>query len=321
MPVAQYPTNLQEAFTGVSVPAFMAARQQLQDAQTNEQMNQQKALQDYNLQEQKTPYELAKLGLENENQGYLNRQNASKATLDEQTLNSNISAKNSANAVQLDVDKVKQMGAMAQHASQIADLVESGKVPLLAVADKLPPDLAQVLSQPGGTQRLRQWANQVASHSFEQLNKMQEVNANNASAERRNAASNATTLKSMQMQIDAGRFDKASKMSASIIDQFNKAKKPQERMTLAGTGLIAAQMRLEDAKSPQEYAQIEREIKEWAAQRDQAQRDYEVEMQNTFKRGVDIGQVGNVPMVPPPRFDKGGKTEPKKDAQGRILLD
>lgn len=244
MPVVQYPTNLQEAFTGISVPAFMAARQQLQDAQANEALNQKKAQQDYDLQQQKTPYELEKLGLENQQigltntgLGYTNRQQAVKAATDEALQQSNIQKGLSANQTAMDIDKVKQLGAMADHASKIADAIDSG-VPLLSVADRLPPDIAQVLAQPGGTQRLRQWAAQVAAHSQEQLQTMQKVNAENASAERRTTSTNKTNwdianLKSSTMlqvsankaqkAVDLKKFDQASLYFDLLADQMVEA--------------------------------------------------------------------------------------------------
>lgn len=319
MPVAQYPTNLQEAFTGISVPAFMAARQQLQDAQAAEALNQRKAQQDYEIQQQKTPYELEKLGLENQQirltntgLGYTNRQQAVKAATDEALQQSDIQKSLSANQTAMDIDKVKQLGAMADHASKIADAIDSG-VPLLSVVDKLPPDIAQVLSQPGGTQRLRQWAAQVAAHSQEQLQKMQEVNANNASAERRNSANNSTQLQLEDKRIQAGKYDKKS--AQSWFEKFQAAKTPRESYTIAANQAMLAEQG-GDMESAAKWQQLA----------NHAADAWQNELRTGQRPGIDPAATANTGKVVPspqsnvPKFNES-KPAPKKDAQGRILLD
>lgn len=310
MPVAQYPTNIADILSSNNRGAIEMIQQQQNNANLAEMLSRQKAQQDYDLQQQKTPYELEKLGLENtglglanEGLGYTNRQSAVKANTDEALQKSNIRKNLSANEAAMSLDKVKQMGAMAEHANQIADLVESGQVPLLAVAGKLPPELAQVLAQPGGTQRLRQWAGQVATHSAGQLQKMQEVNANNASAERRNSATNSTNLTIQREAIQAGKYDKKS--AQSWFEKFQSAKTPRESYTIASNQALLAEQG-GDMESAAKWQQLA----------NHAADAWQNELRTGQKPGIDPAATANTGSVVPspqsnvPKFDNAQKPDP-----------
>lgn len=309
MPVAQYPTNISDILSGTNRGAIDMIQRQQENANLAEIMNRQKAQQDYDLQQQKTPLELQKMGLENvgldlgnTNQGYINRQNAVKASTDEALQQSNINKGLSANQTSMDIDKVKQLGAMADHASKIADAIDSG-VPLLSVADKLPPEIAQVLSQPGGTQRLRQWSQQVAAHSQDQLQKMQEVNANNASAERRNSATNSTQLQLEDKRIQAGKYDKKS--AQSWFEKFQSAKTPRESYTIASNQAMLAEQG-GDMESAAKWQQLA----------NHAADAWQNELRTGQKPGIDPAATANTGSVVPapqsnvPKFDNAQKPDP-----------
>lgn len=314
MPLATYPTNLSELSQGVSQGAYSMARQQFDTAQENERLNQQKALQDYLYSEQENPLKLERTRLDNTGQGLINRQNATKATFGEQTLGSDVAAANSKNNLQLTEDQAKKASVLSQHLSQLADMVEYGKIPLLSVADQLPPELAQTLAQPGGTQRLREMSKQIALHAQSQIQKMQEVDANNQSAERRNAANNSTQKQLEQMRIDAGKYQKAQALKGKYSVEtilFNSKTAEQ-----ASTGLrMLLDILPEDDPDRARYENAYSHVAElWQAK-----------LNSGFTPKVDpaatanTGQVvGNQPVKVP---GAAGTPQVKKDAQGRILLD
>jgi hypothetical protein len=325
MPLATYPTNLEQISTGVSQGAYDMARQQFDTAQQNEQLNQQKALQDYLFSEQENPLKLEKSRLDNTGQGLLNRQNATKATFGEQTLQSDVDSKNSTNRVQLTADQVKQTGLLANHLNQLADMVDSG-IPLLAIADRLPPDLAQALSQNGGTARVRQMAKNMSLHSQEQYQKMQEVDANNKAANARSDYTADKHLEGIKYSTDNKKFAPKG-YTMSLSDQFRKSDTPQKRLTISGSALTDAQYRFDNAESEEEKVAAQKEVQYWGSQNSAAQHDYEVELANKFKSQVDLGGLpgSNIPMTAPPKFGNTKKlqdgTSVTTDPQtGKIII-
>lgn len=313
MPLATYPTNLSELSEGVSQGAYNMARQQFDTAQQNEQLNQRKSLQDLQYADQENPLKLQQQVLANQGQGYLNRQNATKASLGEQTLGSEVDAANSKNRLQLTEDQAKRTGVLAQHLNQLADMVDSG-VPLLSVADKLPPELAQVLSQPGGTQRVRDMSKSMALHSQAQIQKMQEVNANNEAATKRTGMQVQGQKDLEQMRIEAGKYKKLQSIKGNYsVESILFNSKTAEQ---AATGLrMLLDILPEDDPDRDKYANAYSHVAElWQAK-----------LNSTFQPKVDPaatangGQVvGTQPVQVP---GAAGAPQVKKDAQGRILLD
>ena len=194
MPLATYPTNLNEIAGGVSQGAYNAAMNQSDAALTNEKLNQIKALQDYLFAEQNNPQLLEKQRLENVGTGFTNRSLGVKADIDEALKGSNISAGLSKNQTQLTTDQLTQTANLASHFGQLADMVKSG-VPVLSLVGKIPEPVYNILSQPGGADKLGNLAKNMATHTISQYQEMQKVNAQEAGA---TARSNYTADKHLE---------------------------------------------------------------------------------------------------------------------------
>lgn len=228
MPTADYPALSNIMPMNVGMGTYNALMDQSENAQINDKLNQQKALQDYLYAQQDNPLKLQSSQLQNENQGFLNRINAVKAGSAEKTQASDIAKTISGNQAEDQANQVKHTQMLSQHFSQLADMVDSGAVHPLDIQDKVPPEIAQLLTQPGGTQKIRQMSQALALHSHDQLQRMQSEQAKTASQERIERIRTASQERIAHEAVIAGKYDKAFKYQNSLQNILQKSRTMEE---------------------------------------------------------------------------------------------
>lgn len=314
MPTPYYPNNLVDIFSNPSISAQMMAREQFANAAANDQLSQQKAMQDYLYQEQENPLKLEQLGLNNQTtQAQLpgvaanSRLLGVNADMAEATKDSNISAKLSGNRKQMSQDQADMLNNFGQQMGQLADYVAGGGS-LLAIQDKVPANVLQMLQQPGGVQKAKALSDKIALgyNDYKQKNSLQ--SAELSSREREGSANRANALEIARMRTSALGGKGGAKSPA---DLMAAAKNPRELYTKA----LLAMQNTDDPDEKLAYAEI----------MDRAAVAWETEMKNTQKGGIDVGATaatGTVVNRAPVNVPRSGTpTQVKKDAQGRILLD
>jgi len=287
MPIAQYPTNLAELAGGVAQGPYSMARQQFDTAMQNEQLNQRAALQQLLFDEENNPLKLEDQRLKNQGKGYENRSLGVKASTDEALMPSAIESGVAGNQAAAQKARVENMAKLAEMGGQLADMIDGG-VPVLSLVGKVPDQVYQILSQPGGTKKIRAIAQQIAKNSAAQLQKMQEVDASNASAERRNKYTADTQMGIEQAGIAAGKYNRAGKGGTSWYEKFQAAKTPREKHTIASTQALLAEQE-GDMDAAKKWSQIANQAAEaWAAELRAGQRP-----------GVDPAATANSGVVTP----------------------
>ncbi len=164
MPVAQYPTNLEEIMSGRSVAAMDMALQQQQQARLADQLSAQEAQQKYQFAQDQHPLDLDKI------QADINHSNASTGNLqsltegntlknrfDRDTYQSRINKALSDNDTEVAKNMVARSNAVAQHIHQLADYMDQGgQIPLDA---NIPDEIKTLAAQ--GTKAMRQYADHI----------------------------------------------------------------------------------------------------------------------------------------------------------------
>lgn len=282
MPTPQYPTNLSDIVSSPSTQMYLNSLQQARDAQRNEQLNQAKALQDLYYSEQENPLKLQEQALKNEGAGYDNRSKSVKARTDEALMPSAIDSGVATNKADAQKAHVENLAKLAEMGGQLADMVDNG-VPVLSLVGKVPDQIYQILSQPGGTQRIRQMAQKIAANSAAQLQKMQEVNANNASAEKRTKYTADTQMGIEQAGIAAGKYNRVGKGGQGFLELAMKA--PTLEAAIA-----KLQIAREFSSDPEQITKIDEALGNVKAA-------WQAKLRAGYKPGVDpaaTAQGGNV---------------------------